>query len=305
MSISALACPNCGAPVAPRLGGAVTCAYCMRTLTGVPEAAWAALLLAKDDEGIPDGRLTCRVAGVLYAVRGLLARGARADVLLAERVRCPTELVVLKVLRAGTAVASDAASREHALLVRLAGSTSDAAPFFTTLLPQPLGVGPLQSRDLPERPAIAYRWRSGFQHTLADVREAYPHGIDGRAAVWMWRRVLALLAWTHATGFAHGAVVPEHVLVHPRDHAAVLVGWSKCAARATASEAADIAMSARAILHTVDRAGLPEELGRLLDDVATGALDLDARALADRVLDRATAAFGPPTFHPFTMPGWR
>jgi len=305
MPIVALSCPHCGAPVAPRLGGAVTCAYCMRALVGVPEAAWAALLDAKDDESVPDGRLTCRVEDVFYAVRGLIARGARADVLLAERVRRPTEQVVLKVFREARHAGVEAARHELAVLTKLTGSEARGAALFTTLLPQPIAAGPLVSRDLPERGTLVYRWRSGFQYTLADVREAYPDGIDGRAAVWMWRRVLAVLGWTHASGFAHGAVAPEHVLVHPRDHGALLVGWSKAAPCDAASRARDLAMSARAILHVVDPPRLPEALGRLALRISKDAADDDASGLAELALHAATAAYGPPTFHPFTMPGWR
>jgi hypothetical protein len=277
----------------------------MRALVGVPEAAWAALLDAKDDESVPDGRLTCRVADVFYAVRGLLRRGARADVLLAERVRRPTEQVVLKVFRSELAAGLHAARLEHATLAKLAESEARGAALFATLVPQPIAFGPFVSRDLPARGALVYRWRSGFQHTLSDVREAHPDGIDGRAAVWMWRRVLALLAWTHASGFAHGAVLPEHVLVHPRDHGAVLVGWSKAAPCDEASRARDLVMSAQAILHVVDPPRLPEELGRLLLRVTKEAADEGASALAASALHAATLAYGPPTFHPFTMPGWR
>ena len=40
--------------------------------------------------------------------------------------------------------------------------------------------------------------------------------------------------WTHRAGVVHGAVTPAHVLVHPRDHGAVLVGWGTASARTTA-----------------------------------------------------------------------
>lgn len=310
MPITALACPNCGAPVAPRLGGTVTCAYCQRTLTGVPEATWASLLAAPDEERDLAGHITVRVGGVRYAVRGLLGRGARAEVLLAERLRRPAELVVLKVLRGSSPAAHASARRELSMLRALAKQGTPGAAFFTTLIPQPVAEGTLVSRDLPERPAVVVRWRSGFQHSLREVRDAYPGGVDGRTVVWMWRRVLELLAWLHASDVTHGAIRAEHVLVHPRDHGALLVGWSEAAFHEAGfheagHRAKDLRMTARTIRQVADEPCLPTPLRALLARTAADDSDaVDAGALAKTVLSLATRAYGAPAFHPFTMPGW-
>ncbi len=64
----------------------------------------------------------------------------------------------------------------------------------------------------------------GF-HSLAAVRAAYPDGVDPRDAAWMWRRLLVGLGFAHRAGVLHGAVLPEHVLIHPGDHGLVLVDW--------------------------------------------------------------------------------
>jgi hypothetical protein len=62
--------------------------------------------------------------------------------------------------------------------------------------------------------------------TLADVRRAFPAGLDGRDYAWMHRRLLKALAGAHGLGLVHGAVTAENVLVHPEKHGIVLVGWS-------------------------------------------------------------------------------
>jgi hypothetical protein len=62
--------------------------------------------------------------------------------------------------------------------------------------------------------------------TLADVRRAYPGGLDGRDYAWMHRRLLKALAGAHRIGLVHGAVTAENVLVHPEKHGIVLAGWS-------------------------------------------------------------------------------
>ncbi|HEX7304251.1 adenylate cyclase [Lentzea sp.] len=67
--------------------------------------------------------------------------------------------------------------------------------------------------------------REGFV-TLADVKRAYPDGLDGRDYAWMHRRLLKALAGAHQAGLVHGAVTADNVLVHPEQHGIVLAGWS-------------------------------------------------------------------------------
>ncbi|MEU7479085.1 adenylate cyclase [Lentzea sp. NPDC042327] len=67
--------------------------------------------------------------------------------------------------------------------------------------------------------------RDGFV-TLAEVRKAFPAGLDGRDYAWMHRRLLKALAGAHQAGLVHGAVTADNVLVHPRQHGIVLAGWS-------------------------------------------------------------------------------
>ena len=64
----------------------------------------------------------------------------------------------------------------------------------------------------------------GFR-SLAEVRTAFPAGLDPRDAAWMWRRLLVAVGAAHRAGVIHGAVLPEHVLIHPAEHGLVLVDW--------------------------------------------------------------------------------
>lgn len=64
----------------------------------------------------------------------------------------------------------------------------------------------------------------GFR-SLADVSAAFPGGVDPRDAAWMWRRLLVGIGAAHRAGLVHGAILPEHVLVHPAQHGLVLVDW--------------------------------------------------------------------------------
>jgi hypothetical protein len=65
---------------------------------------------------------------------------------------------------------------------------------------------------------------AGFA-SLAEVRAAFPGGLDPRDAAWMWRRLLVAIGAAHRAGVIHGAVLPEHVLIHPAEHGLVLVDW--------------------------------------------------------------------------------
>lgn len=301
MSLASVACPSCGGTL-PRHARWITvvCPWCEQTVSngdrGVKAASFLAsrTLLELPADGLPRARLD----EVPYRLLGRIARGEHGDVLWAERASRLTERVVLHVPR------RDAAPAERAwvALVALQASRAPGAPHFTLRLPIPVARGTLRDDDGDEVPAYALRYASGYVHTLEDVRRAYPDGVDGRHAVWLWRRLLEVLGFVHRSGRAHGAVLPGHVLVHAKDHGARLVGWSRSTPLDDEAVARDLARAARTVRWTAAR-DLPGNLAALLDDVA-GRGHEDAWALSERVAAEARTAYGPPRFHPFTMPGW-
>ena len=317
-----LKCPNCGGPLPiEAAGGTVTCAYCNHVVTGVPAAAWGTGSVLDTGTGDPSDARRPRawVGAHRYVILGRLARGTASDVFLARRDARLTEQVVIHIVRA--IADGETLARAWRTLEALHESSTQGAEYFTLLLPQPVALGPLTRDGRDPRPAAVYRWRSGFVHTLADVARAYPDGVDPRAAVWMWRRALEVLGWGHRSGYAHGAVLPEHLLVHPRDHGVVLVGWSHAERHAErhggasrATPAADITAATRTLVGVLggdpERATLPTAVpGPLADLLVThadpgarqGRTD-DAWELMERVASAARTAYGPPTYLPFTMP---
>jgi hypothetical protein len=66
-------------------------------------------------------------------------------------------------------------------------------------------------------------------YTLGEVRAAHAGGLGPRHVAWIWRRLLSVLGFAHASGVAHAAVLPEHVLIEPHGHKLVLIDWC-CAA---------------------------------------------------------------------------
>jgi hypothetical protein len=322
-------CEFCGVAVAED-GGLVHAAAFRRALSD----------LSRDDGARP----RVEVAGLPYRVLGRLAHGESSDVFLAERAQPITERVLIKVLRADAD--ADLLDREWEALTALHRSEADGADEVARRIPDLVNRGRVAGHDggpskgPPNPPggggqrALVLRAASGFVDTFVDVMRAYPAGVPGEHAVWMWRRTLELLAGVHRCGWAHGALLPQHHVVHARDHGVMLVGWS-CAARlggrdplpaifpeardvyapalisgAPPSAATDITTSARAIARllggTAERVppSVPTPLGSLVERVAAGAGGDDAWALRQEVGHAAGAAYGPPRFHPFAMPGW-
>ncbi len=77
--------------------------------------------------------------------------------------------------------------------------------------------------DVPHRTNVLRREDGTVR--MADVIAAYPLGIAAADMAWMFNRLLATLAITHAEGIVHGAVVPAHLLLRLSDHNALLIDW--------------------------------------------------------------------------------
>jgi hypothetical protein len=272
-----------------------------------------------------DGRPRLNLGGRSYVLERRLARGDSTIVYRGRWVVRLGELVVVKVLAAPTD--ADRLRQEWQTLKRLAESRAEGAAHFVTRLPNPVAHGIVDS-DGP-RPASVFGWKSGFVHTLHEVGEVHAAGVSGPIVVWLLKRLLELLGFVHRSGFVHGAVTPDHVLVHPYDHGAMLVGWT-CAetwapgrtraltARSgrwetlydgatEASPTLDIAMACRVVRtvagwHLADAVRQPP-LEALLKRGAEGEFD-DAWELRDLLVEVSRESFGPPAYNPLPMPGW-
>ncbi len=346
MAIDLLKCPSCGAGLQVGVtSGTLSCVYCDATLVRVG-AQWALKNTDSPERAAADasarrdaGRPRVRVGGVGFVLLGRIAQGDGSDVFLGRRDERATEMVVIKVLR--SLADADLLAREWTAVAAMEKSETQGSEFFAQMLPRPVVNGPLlvQGRDDPPRPASVFRWRSGFIHTLDDVVAKHPDGVDPRTAVWMWKRTLEMLGWVHRGHWTHGAVLPQHLLVHPRDHGIALVGWGTSSrldrrermvavsagaleyypeaqrGGAAATRSSDITMSARCVLralggdpsHFEAPASAPGPLADLLraySDGTTSRRTDDAWELMERVGAAGKQAYGPTKYHPFSMPGW-
>ena len=117
---------------------------------------------------------------------------------------------------------NDLLDREAKALTRLrAAGDRRFLPYVPTLMERQRHQDPATRA---ERNANLIGRLDGFV-ALADVKTAYPAGLDPRDAAWMWRRLLVAIGFAHQAGVIHAAVVPDHVLIHPAEHGLVLIDW--------------------------------------------------------------------------------
>ncbi|GAB3824747.1 serine/threonine protein kinase [Dactylosporangium cerinum] len=163
-------------------------------------------------------------------------------------------------------------------------------------------------------------------HSLAEVAQRRPGGLDPRDAAWMWRRLLVALGLAHRAGVVHGAVLPEHVLIEPADHGVVLVDWcystsepgdripaivphrrdhypAEVLARETAGPYTDLAMAAR-LMADLMGGQAPQALRRFADGCRLASPRQrpdDAWKLLGELDDLLHRLYGPRKFRPFTL----
>ena len=226
----ALICPQCKAPLtAHRFARSATCAYCGTTVfldessvsaEGFREAYqyWN----APENYGVFS---YLSQGGRHWVLEKLLAQGEASDIYSSKLARWPTELVLIKILRDNNDVPF--LQREDITLQALIHSQARGAAHFSRLVPQPVVLGTVTGSAHHGRMVSILRYESGFKHTFVDVKRAYPDGIPARSVIWIWRRLLELFSFMHRSGFAHGAVLPEHLLVQQNDHGVRLVGYGR------------------------------------------------------------------------------
>ena len=336
MEPSLLICPNCGAPLAPHaIKTVVVCKHCgasvARGIHAVKSSRFRDARLAIEHE-ISENENDVTVSGRRYRVIGRIARGESTDVFLAKEARRAGSMALIKILR----VESDAdlLARERAALDALLRSAAPSTAYFSLLAPQILGSGILSWRGDAIGECTVVRASSGFVDTIADIRAAYPDGVDPRHAVWIYKRMLEMLAWVHEAGWVHGAILPQHIVVHVRGHGARIVGFS-CANRISEklvafnesqkefypdailngsrlTPAIDLVMAARVIAFLLGgnasydfSASVPAPIADLVRSNAladVSAFRASTREVLDHVSRAAHEAFGPPRFVELTMP---
>lgn len=335
----AIMCPQCNAPLAPHhFARSIVCSYCGATVRLDESSVSAAIFHeafrawnSPESYQIPSW---VSIGTSHWAVDKCIAHGDISDVYTARRARWPTEMAILKLLR--DRQDADLFENEWDALQVLQRSDAPGADNFTMLIPQPIIHGDITAGSHAGKRASIFRWASGFRHTFDEVIQAYPQGIPPRASIWIWRRILEVLSFIHASGMAHGAVLPPHLLIQENEHGVRLVGysfagrfgeklrtgphdfesfypepaksWSKLTAQA------DLVMSARCVVAILGGnpataslpTTVPKQLSGIVQRIAlskpTGTAGEDAWAIREELGEIAKEVFGPPQFIPIVMP---
>ena len=79
-------------------------------------------------------------------------------------------------------------------------------------------------KRVPQRLNV-FDWKPALR-TLHEVKTRHPL-LDPRHLAWIFNRLLEVLGGVHRQDYVHGALTPDHVLLCPEDHGAVLIGWGQ------------------------------------------------------------------------------
>lgn len=113
--------------------------------------------------------------------------------------------------------------REHQLIKRLNAAT-DVAKQMGFYYPRAIDALVITDAEKKKRQVSLYDFDVGLV-TLTKLSSHFMGAtLPGRHLVWVGNRLFAGLAFMHGQGFCHGAVTPDHVLVHPATHGVRLVG---------------------------------------------------------------------------------
>lgn len=168
--------------------------------------------------------MVVQVKGKRYIVGELLCQGDICDVYACTYADEKGAEVhgVFKI--AQSAVENDLVENEAKMLAKIRPPTAPSEKLYR-LFPRLIDSFVLRSGKSNRRVNVLRRV-GPTSATVADVLKAYPDGIDYRDMAWMFKRVLGALGHTHRKGIVHGAVLPEHIILHFDDHGAKLLDWS-------------------------------------------------------------------------------
>jgi len=104
-------------------------------------------------------------------------------------------------------------------------SKEDAAKSILRFLPKLLDSVILTEIGNEQYRVNLYEYKPGFV-SLTEIKNAYPAGLPPEDAAWIWRRILGQSLAASMLKSVHGAIVPDHVLVHPTTHEPLHIGWA-------------------------------------------------------------------------------
>ncbi len=277
---------------------------------------------------------TATLNGTTYQLIGQMGQGDTSDVHLAMT---GGELPMLALVKIMVTADEDLIAREVTNLRRLDKINIQFSELFRGNVPQLVEHGTLRLENGSSWPAMAYRYQYGSDWSLADVMREYPEGVNGPTLAWMANRLFEIMSWYRHSDLVHGAILPEHLIIHPADHTMMVIGWNLAvrdgerllgmsipnegyypeeAANDKVNHATDLAMACRTLIAVAGGnpangslpASFPEAMAKILVDHArypknpTVGLATLAHVLLDRWKKIISAEYGARKYVEFKMP---
>lgn len=205
--------------------------------------------------------------------------------------------------------------RERQVLTELHTAASDAS----YRLYFPLIVESFPAHDRFKRRVNVFAHEEGW-YSLPDVMARHPNGLLGRHLVWIFKRLLTAIGFAGRQEIVHGAILPPHILVRPKDHAVRLCGWGQSVKagspvtslvtqfknlypaaaiqKAPARSGADVHLAAESVM-LLAQSKCPERIRAFMNGsriAGQWSRDVDAFDFYDEFTDLAVALYGKAKF---------
>ncbi|TGL34560.1 protein kinase family protein [Leptospira koniambonensis] len=309
--ITALLCSQCGGALPKQVRWRyVACPYCGVLVTYSKNAvlaehfheAWK--LYEKSINTIPN---TLTIGKNKYKILLPLGGGERADIFFAEKLGLAMERVIIKIERDKTS--KSLASSEVSVLESLQKQNTPISAYFSQRLPQIVSFGKIINPEYEGKEAVITRANPGYWGSLSDVLRFQKKGIQPRHGVWIWRRILDLLGYIHEQGWTHNAINPSHLLVQPRDHGILVIGWRR--GKKSQDKIKDLQQAAWSIRVLLEGEEDPQKSFRSVPNPLASFIEracedkgwcdkLGAIGIDEELKIVAEKTFGPPQFIPFS-----
>ena len=219
MPVKVMNCPSCGntLPASARPNQLLTCSACNTTL-----------YLSDWEIGKSDGDVAVATPTRVYTISDLLFKDDLCNVYRcvykADDKQWQGMFRIARDVDDNDLVQNEAKTLYH---LHSASDYDEFRPF----LPYTLESFVYQDATLSKgRQVNIYGIHEGISapnelFTLEEIHAYYPNGIDPKDMAWMWRRLLYVLGFIHNNHVVHGAIIPSHIMIEPKDHKLFLSGW--------------------------------------------------------------------------------
>lgn len=197
-------------------GGSIESVYAMTALTGWRDKAYAKIGEGRWNQLRSDVVIK---AGKTYRDVTYLTSGDICDVYIADQEGGPRSIIKIVI----NTKDQDLVQNEAAVIKRLWEPADKEALVFHRYLPKLLEQTKVKVDDSNKLTNIFEACVSGY--TLEEIHKKHPV-LDPRHVAWITKRMFEIAGWVHTQKIVHGAIVPSHIIIYPKNHGICVLDWS-------------------------------------------------------------------------------